>query len=344
MKIDVTLPDDDLLATGDRAREAEALGCDGVWSTEGRRNPFLPLALAAEHTRHVRLGTAIAVAFSRSPLVLAHAAWDLQRASGGRFILGLGTQVKAHIERRFSMPWESPGPKLRDAIRAIRAIWDCWQHGTPLDYRGEFYTFSLMTPAFSPGPIDVPPPPVYIAAVNAFNCRLVGELCDGIHVHPFHSPAYLREFVLPHIQAGLERSGRARSAVTVVTPVFLITGRSAGEIRDARESVRRRIAFYASTRTYRPILDAHGWGDLAGKLHPRSLAGDWAGMAALISDEMLRAYAVEAAPDELGAVLRARYAGLVDRVIPSLGGEHRWDPEMFRAMIRGLGGAPDGSD
>jgi probable F420-dependent oxidoreductase len=334
MKLGVTLPGGEVLEAGRRAREAEDLGASAVWSTEGAHNGFLPLAVAAEHTRRVRLGTAVAVAFGRSPLVFAHLAWDLHEVSGARFILGLGTQVKAHVERRYSMPWAAPGPRLRDGILAIRAIWRCWQERSPLDYRGPFYTFTLMTPAFSPEPLGTPPPRVYVSAVNRYNCRLVGELCDGMHVHPFHSPRDLRERVLPEIETGLKASRRSRSQVELVVPVFVITGRTAEERRAAREGVRRRLAFYASTRTYRPVLDTHGWGDLAERLHARSLAGDWAAMAAEITDEMVSAYAIEAGPDELGAALRQRYEGLADQVVPTFGGEHRWAPELFRAIAK----------
>jgi probable F420-dependent oxidoreductase len=334
MNLGVTLPGGALREAGVHAREAEDLGASAVWTAEGAHNGFLPLALAAEHTQRVSLGTAVAVAFGRSPLVFAHLAWDLHEASRGRFVLGLGTQVKAHVERRYSVPWEAPGPRLRDAILAIRAIWRCWQERSPLDYRGRFYTFTLMTPAFSPEPLGTLPPRVYISAVNRYNCRLVGELCDGVHVHPFHSPRDLRERVLPEIEGGLKTAGRSRRDVELVVPVFTITGRTAEQRRAAREGVRRRIAFYASTRTYRPVLETHGWGDLSERLHARSVKGDWTGMAAEISDEMVATYSVEAAPDELGAALRERYDGLADQVVPTPGGEHRWDAGLFRAIAK----------
>jgi probable F420-dependent oxidoreductase len=336
MRLGFTLSARDLLAIPERAREAESLGVDSLWSTEGSHNPFLPLVLAAEHTGRVQLGTAISVAFARSPVVTAHAAWDLQCASRGRFVLGLGTQVKAHVERRFGMEYRSPGPRLRDAIRAIRAVWQCWQTRGKLDYQGEFYRLSLMTPVFSPPPLDGPPPRVFISAVNAYNCETVGELCDGMNVHPFHSVRYLRDFVLPHVEAGLARSGRARREVCLAAPVFVITGRSADERRAARETVRQRIAFYGSTRTYQPVLDAHGWGDLSPRLHERSMRGDWSGMASLVTDEMLRVYAVEAEPDELGAALRERCEGLVDEVVPDLASENRWDAAVFAHLAKTL--------
>src|SRR5512145_1545349 len=206
------------------ARDAEALGFDGLWASETRHDPFLPLGVAATHTRRVSLGTAIAVAFPRSPTVVAHTAWDLQAASGGRLILGLGTQVKGHIERRFSVKWTAPGPRLREYILALRAIWDAWQARGPVNFRGEHYTITLTTPFFAPAPIEHPRIPIYIAAVNAYNLRLAGELCDGVHLHPFHSVKYLREFALPHIEAGLAKTGRPRAALSVASSVFMITG------------------------------------------------------------------------------------------------------------------------
>ena len=336
MKVDVNLAIDDLSDVPAIAREAEALGFDGLWTAETRHDPFLPLALAVEHTRRVSLGTAIAVAFPRSPTVVAHTAWDLQAASGGRMILGLGTQVKGHIERRFSVKWTAPGPRLREYILALRAIWDAWQTRGPVNFRGEHYAVTLMTPFFAPGPIDYPRIPIYIAAVNAYNLRLAGELCDGVHLHPFHSVKYLREFALPHIEAGLVRSGRSRDAVSLATSVFMVTGRNNTEVARAREHARGQIALYASTRTYEPVLAAHGWQDLTPRLHRKSVEGDWAGMAALVTDEMLRVFAVEAPLDGLRAALDQRYAGLLDRIAPYVALERRTTREELSAFADGL--------
>lgn len=338
MKLDLTLAFDDLRDVPALAREAEALGVDGLWTAETRHDPFLPLALAAEHTRRVSLGTAIAVAFPRSPTVVAHTAWDLQAASAGRVILGLGTQVKGHIERRFSVPWTAPGPRLREYVLALRAIWAAWQGGGPVDFRGQHYTITLMTPFFAPGPIEHPRIPIYIAAVNAYNLRLGGELCDGVHLHPLHSVRYLRDFALPQIEAGLARSGRPRSALTLATSTMMITGRTAEEVARAREFARTQIAFYASTRTYEPVLAAHGWQDLTPRLHRKSVERDWAGMAALVTDEMLRAFAVEAPLPELAAALRERYGTLVDRVAPYTALDRRTaraELRMFADALRG---------
>jgi probable F420-dependent oxidoreductase len=336
VKVDVTLAIDDLRDVPGIAREAEALGFDGLWTAETRHEPFLPLALAAEHTRRVSLGTAIAVAFPRSPTVVAHTAWDLQAASGGRVVLGLGTQVKGHIERRFSVKWTAPGPRLREYIEALRAIWGAWQARAPVNFCGEHYAVTLMTPFFAPGPIEHPRIPVYIAAVNAYNLRLAGEICDGVHLHPFHSVKYLREFALPHIESGLARGGRPREALALAASVFMVTGRNGDEIRRAREHARTQIAFYASTRTYEPVLAAHGWQDLTPRLHRKSVEGDWAGMAALITDEMLQVFAVEAPLDGLRAALDERYAGLLDRIAPYVALDRRTSPEELRGFAKAL--------
>jgi probable F420-dependent oxidoreductase len=313
MKLDVGMLTHDLRSIPDYARKVEALGFDCLWSSETQHDPFLPLAVAAGVTSRIKLGTAIAVVFPRSPMILAHIAWDLQKASGGRFILGLGTQVKGHNERRFSVKFESPGPKLREVVLALRAIWDCWQNGTRLDFKGQFYRFDLMTPFFSPGPIPHPTIPIYIAGVNRYMCRLAGEVCDGLHVHPFNSAKYLREYVHPAVEEGLRASGRTRADFTYVTATFVVVGDTEEELRDNARSVKQQIAFYASTRTYEPVLAAHGWQDLVPHLHRKSVEGDWKGMADLITDEMVDAYAVRGTYATIGARLRERYAGLLDR-------------------------------
>lgn len=301
--------------TAEIAKAAEEMGFDGLWSLENQHDPFLPLAVATTVTKKIKLGTAIALAFPRSPMSLAYTAWDLQAASQGRLILGLGTQVKGHNERRFSVKWESPGPKLREVILALRAIWDCWQNGTPLNFKGQFYTFNLMPPAFSPGPIAHPRVPIYIAGVNPYICRLAGELCEGFHAHPFHSAKYLREAVLPQIEQGARKAGRSRKDVTVVTSAFVIMGDSQKEIEAMREKVREQIAFYASTRTYKPVLDIHGWGDVCLRLNEKAAKGEWESMAKEITNEMLAEFAVTGSPEEVPRLLKAKYEGLLDRVM-----------------------------
>jgi probable F420-dependent oxidoreductase len=314
MKFDINLSDYDLKSVAEYATKAEALGYECLWSSETQHDPFLPLAIAATVTSRIQLGTAIAVAFPRSPMVLAYTAWDLQKTSGGRFILGLGSQVKAHNERRFSVKFESPGPKLREVVLALRAIWDCWRKGTPLKFEGQFYKFDLMTPFFNPGPIANPTIPVYIAGVNRYMCTVAGEVCDGLHVHPFHSVKYLREYVHPAVEEGLRSSGRGRKDFTYATSSFVITGESEGERSRKVQAVREQIAFYASTRTYEPVLAQHGWEGIVHDLHRRSLAGDWQGMANLITDEMLDTFVVSGTYKRVARQLRERYSGLLDRV------------------------------
>ena len=314
MQVDVLLGRTPLAEIPALARTAEELGFDGLWTTESQHDPFIPLALASQTTSRLTLGTAIAVAFPRSPTITAHTSWDLQALSQGRFILGLGTQVRGHIERRFGLQWESPGPKLREYILALRAIWDCWQHGTPLSYTAKFYNLSLMTPFFSPGAIGHSRPPIYIAGVNPHMCRLAGELCDGFHVHPLHSVKYLREAVIPHVEEGARRAGRPRSAVTLFAPVFVVTGKNRQDMQAAKAAVKRQIAFYASTRNYRPILDLHGWGEIGPILTQKAAAGDWEGMAGEITDTMLEEFAVVGPEEEIPERLKARYTGLLDRL------------------------------
>jgi len=314
MKLDIGMRDYDLRAVAANAPKVEALGYDCLWTSETQHEPFLPLAVAATVTSSIKLGTSIAVAFPRSPMVLAYTAWDLQKASNGRFILGLGSQVRAHNQRRFSVKFESPGPKLREVVLALRAIWECWQSNTPLKFEGQFYKFDLMTPFFNPGPIAYPKIPVYIAGVNRYMCEVAGEVCDGLHVHPFHSPRYLREYVHPAVDGGLQASGRPRQDFTYAAASFVITGETESERARNAEAVRQQIAFYASTRTYEPVLATHGWEGVVPELHQRSLAGDWKGMASLITDEMLDTFAVSGTYDNIGTVLRERYTGLVDRV------------------------------
>jgi len=336
MQVDLTILVPDLEAMPRIARRAENVGFAALWSSETKHNPFLPLTLAAEHTQRLLLGTAVAIAFPRSPMVTAQIAWDLQRFSGGRFILGLGTQVKAHIERRFGMTWEAPASKLREYILALRAIWAAWQHRTRLNFRGRFYKHTLMTDFFDPGPIDHPDIPIYIAGVNTKLVRLAGELCQGFHVHPFHSPLYLRRVLLPALEEGLRSSGRTRKDIQLASTVFAITGRNEGEKQAVREMVRQQIAFYASTPSYRVVLDVHGWGDVGSRLSALAARRRWEEMPALVTDDMLEAYAIEAPWEARPQALVDRYAGLLDRVAlyyPFRAGEER----EWTTLIREVG-------
>ena len=314
MKFDVTIFPTNLNAAAAIAQQVEAYGFSGLWTSETAHNPFLPLTHAAAATKRIDLGTAIAVAFPRSPMITAQIAWDLAAQSNGRFILGLGTQVKPHIEKRFSTPWSAPAPRLREYVESLRAIWDTFQTGAPLRYRGEHYTFRLMTPFFNPGAIEHPDIPIYIAAVNDHLCRLAGELCQGLHVHPFHTARYLREVVIPNVERGAQAAGRTRADVALSCAIFVCTGKDAAETVENTAGVRTQIAFYASTPSYRPVMELHGWGDLAEQLSGLARHGKWGEMGALISDDMLREFAVIAPPDELAHAVKARYDGLLDRV------------------------------
>ncbi|HUY19935.1 MAG TPA: TIGR03617 family F420-dependent LLM class oxidoreductase [Candidatus Binataceae bacterium] len=315
IKLDTALVARDLRIVPAAARAAEEAGFDAVWTLETGDDPYLPLVMAAEHTARVRMGTAIAVAFPRSPMVTAQIAWDLAGFSRGRFILGLGTQVKGHNERRYSVKWEAPVARLREYVESLRAIFQCWATGgTQLAYHGKFYNFSLMTPFFTPAPHQFSDIPIYLAGVNEKVIQLGGELCQGLHAHPFHSPKYLREFVLPNLEIGLEKSGRTRKDFAIASIAFVITGKNRVEIDRMREEVRRQIAFYASTRTYRVVLDTHGWGEVATRLNQRAAKGDWDGMASEISDEMVDTYSVSGTFDQIGERVKARYEGLLDRI------------------------------
>lgn len=327
-----------LRRVGDVARAAEELGFAGLVTSETKHDAFLPLAVAGSVTQRLQLLTSVAIAFSRSPMEMAQTAWDLQELSGGRLILGLGTQVRAHITRRFGMPWGRPVARLREYILALRAIWDAFQNDTPLDFEGEFYRHTLLTPFFNPGPIEHPEIPVYIAGVGERLSRLAGELCDGFHVHPFHSPEYVRRVVKPGIAAGAREAGRSPEEVHLATSVFVITGESRQEIEAQREAMRAQAAFYASTPTYRPVLEVHGWEMAGERLSELARRKRWEEMPRLITDEMLSAFAVEAPPDELGEALRERYEGLMERIslyMPFAPGER---DRFWRRLVEALGG------
>ena len=314
MKFDTVIAANDFIGIRDFAQWAEEIGYDGLWSIETAHEPFMPLAVTSTVTQRVNMGTAIAVAFPRNPTVLAHTCWDLQTNSNGRFILGLGTQVKGHNERRFGVPYVAPVKKLKEMILAMRAVWDCWQNGTPLRFEGEFYRLTMMTPFFSPPKTELPKIPIYVAGVNRLIAEMVGEVCDGFHVHPLNSPRFLRESLIPSIETGARRAGRSLADVTLSTQALVATGDSTQAIAEQREEIRRQIGFYASTRTYAPVLETHGWAEVSGKLNAKAAAGDWGGMAKEVTDEMLDEFCLSGPVDEIGKKLRARYDGLLDRV------------------------------
>jgi len=314
MRIETTLPVGHWRTVAPAAQRAEALGFDGLTTPEIANDPFVPLAFAALATERIQLGTAIAVAFPRSPMVVANLAWDLQRESQGRFVLGLGPQVKGHNERRFSVPWSAPVPRLREYVESLRAIWRCWELGEPLDYEGEHYRFTLMTPEFSPPATGLPPVPVTIAAVGKDMIRLAGRVCDGVRLHGFCTRRYLEQVALPRVVEGLERSGRARERFEVWGGGFIATGRTPDEVAKQVEWCRYRVAFYGSTRSYAPVLSIHGWDDLAAKLHEMSKRGQWHQMAAQIPDDVLHEFAAIAPYDQLVGAVEKRFGGLVDSV------------------------------
>ncbi|MEA2573887.1 MAG: hypothetical protein QOH93_1185 [Chloroflexia bacterium] len=313
MQFDAFIDPPELSRAGEIAAQAEQLGFDAVWTLETKHDPFLPLALAASATSRLKLGTSIALAFPRSPTSMAYTAWDMAALSRGRFILGLGTQVKAHIERRFAAQWGPPAEKLADYIGAMRAVWQSWRTGERLRYEGPFYTLKLMTPFFSPDPLPYPDPPIFIAGVNRGLCRLAGQVCQGFHAHPLHTPRYLREAVLPWIEEGLVEAGRTRGDIQVSAPVFAILGRGA-ERDAARREVRRQISFYAATPSYRTLLEGHGWNGIGEQLTRLAARGRWDDMGALVTDEMLAEIAVEGETlaDAARAIQQTR-SGLLDR-------------------------------
>lgn len=320
MKIDAYFPPDPPENAVLGATEAASRGFDGFFTSETRHDPFLPLVLAAGASTDLDLGTAIAVAFARSPMVTAMTSWDLARLSGGRFILGLGTQVKPHITRRFGMDWERPTDHLRDYIGAVRAIWETWENGSPLRYNGEFYRLSLMTPFFDPGPIGHEIP-IFIAGVGPVLSRLAGEVADGFHIHPFHTVPYLESVVIPGIESGALDTGRNPGALTKASAVFVVTGEKQHELEKQMVAVKQQIAFYASTPSYRPVLEASGW-DFGEQLNTMSRKGQWEEMAGLITDDVVSQVGVVAPLDDLGDAIANRYRGLVDRLgIYTLGSE-----------------------
>jgi len=318
MKFDASLASLPLRDIPASAKAAEEFGFDALWTQETQHDPFLPCALMAEHTSRLNFGTAVAISFARSPANLAYTAWDLAAQSDGRFILGLGTQVKAHIERRFGQTWpESPVKKLREQIQVIRAFWDCWQNGTKLNYRGEYYKISLMAPFFQPPPLAGDSViPIYIAGVNTGLAKLAGETCEGFHAHPFNTPRYLKEVLLPAIDEGANKAGRKRGHVSVTA----FSATTSAEENFAREQ----ISFYASTPSYRPVMDLHGWSGVAEQLSAHAAKGEWAEMSKLITDEILNEFCLVTDETKLLSGLQKRYAGIADRLTlytPFIAGE-----------------------
>ncbi len=327
----------DLTTAADTARALEATGYAGAWTAETAHDPFLPLLLAAEHTTDLELGTSIAVAFARNPMTTAHTAWDLQAYSGGRFILGLGSQIKPHITKRFSMEWSRPAARMREFVLAMRAIWHTWQTGEQLAFRGEFYSHTLMTPFFTPdaaGLEGVGPPKVFLAGVGELMTEVAGEVCDGFICHGFTTERYLREVTLPALVRGRAKAGRTMEGFEIVGPSFVVTGNDAEELAGAAAATRQQIAFYGSTPAYQGVLDVHGWGDLQVRLNNMSKLGEWERMGELIDDEILNTFAVVGEPEEIAPELAKRYGDVVQRI--SFYAPYESDPDRWGAVMHAL--------
>jgi probable F420-dependent oxidoreductase len=317
-----------------QAAQAEASGYDGVWSAETSHDPFLPIAIGAGATTTLEFGTGITVAFARNPMTLAVLANDLQLLTEGRFMLGMGSQIKPHITKRFSMPWSHPAPRMREMILAIRAIWKTWETGEKLDFRGEFYTHTLMTPFFNPGPNPHGNPKILLAGVGEQMTEVAGEAGDGFLVHGFTTERYLREKSLSALERGAAKAGKTRSDLTVSYPGFVVTGSNDKETEAADQAVRQQIAFYGSTPAYRPVLELHGWGDLQSELNTLSKRGEWVKMGEMIDDEMLNAFAVVAPLDKVASEVRSRFGDAVDRF--SFYAPYKVDPEAWKGLLAGF--------
>jgi probable F420-dependent oxidoreductase len=336
MKVDGSLGFD-LRKVPDQARAVEDAGYSGAWTAETAHDPFLPLLLAAEHTERLELGTSIAVAFARNPMTLAHTAWDLQAYSGGRFVLGLGSQIKPHITKRFSMEWSHPAPRMRELVLAMRAIWDTWLTGAKLDFRGEFYRHTLMTPFFTPSASDLEgcgPPKVFLAGVGELMTEVAGEVCDGFICHGFTTEKYLREVTLPALERGRAKAGKTMEGFEIVGPSFVVTGSSDEEIDKAAAGTRQQIAFYGSTPAYRPVLEIHGWGGLQDELNTLSKQGEWVRMGSLIDDEILNTFAVVGEPEQIAPEISKRYGDVIQRL--SFYAPYESDPDRWRAVMAAL--------
>ncbi|MBT6274447.1 MAG: LLM class F420-dependent oxidoreductase [Chromatiales bacterium] len=333
MKVDAGLTWD-LSKAGAEARELEEMGYAGLKSIETSHDPFLPLVAAAESTSSIDLITGIAVAFARSPMTVANVGHDLQAASKGRFVLGLGSQIKPHIEKRYSMPWSSPAARMREFILAMRAVWASWHEGKPLEFIGKFYKHTLMTPFFTPTNTEYGPPKVYLAAVGPLMTEVAGEVSDGILVHGFTTEAYLRNVTLPALERGFAKAGRTRENFEICYPVFSVTGRDEQEMAAADKKMRQQIAFYGSTPAYKGVLDSIGAGELQPELNAMSKQGRWEEMGTLIDDSVLDKFAVTGPPSELAQQIKARYGDIIDRTSASYASMAHEDKVQFVSAMR----------
>ena len=336
MKIDSLLLGS-ITDSGRTAVDLETAGYSGAWTAEGPHDPFLPLAVAAAGTAEIELGTAIAVAFARNPMLLAYIGWDLQTLSQGRFVLGLGSQIKPHITKRFSMEWSRPAARMREMVQAVRAIWDAWQHGTRLSFEGEFYQHTLMTPMFTPRASDLGdfgPPKIYLAGVGRRMTEVAGEVCDGFLCHPFTTEKYLRGVTLPALTRGRSKASASMDGYDIAGPSFVVTGDTDEEMERSSATTRQQIAFYGSTPAYRPVLDIHGWGDLQDELNTLSKRGQWVEMGSLIDDEILNTFAVVAPPEGIAPELGRRYGDIINRI--SFYNPYGGDPDRWQAVMAAI--------
>jgi probable F420-dependent oxidoreductase len=326
-----------LRSAGAQAKELQDVGYSGAWSVETAHDPFLPLLLAAEHTETLELGTSIAVAFARNPMTLAHIGWDMQAFSKGRFVLGLGSQIKPHITKRFSMEWSHPAARMRELIMAIRAIWDTWENGAPLAFRGEFYTHTLMTPFFAPDRADLAGfgvPKVFLAGVGELMTETAGEVCDGFICHGFTTERYLREVTLPALARGRAKAGKSMTGFEIVGPSFVVTGSNDKEMAAADAGTRQQIAFYGSTPSYKGVLELHGWNGLHEELNALSKKGGWVEMGKLITDEILNTFAIVGDPESIAPELHRRYGDVISRV--SFYAPYKSDPSRWARVLEAL--------
>ena len=337
MKVEASLPTADLRRIGPLARRREALGYDGLTVAEIKNDSLLAVAAAALATEQIDIATSAAIAFPRSPMITAMMAWDIQRASAGRFTLGLATQVKGHNERRFSTPWVGPAqPRMREYIGALRAIWHTWQTGESLDYRGQYYSHTLMTPEFNPGPLESGPPKLTITAVGPYMARLAGELCDGVRLHGFCTARYIEQVIKPELAIGAARAGRDPSDLAISGGGFIATGPTDAEVERQREAARTRVAFYGSTRTYHGVFQVHGWEDIGPRLHELSLRGEWEAMPKVVPDEVLDAFVVAGRYDQIVPRLLDRFGGVCTKIGLTLPDETPEEVEAARALIAAL--------
>lgn len=339
MRVEAVLRNPPIADVPKLARLAEDIGFDGLAIPEIKLDPFVAATLAADATERLRISTAVALAFPRSPTVTAYSARSIHDLARGRFTLGLGTQVKAHIERRFGVPWGAPAARLREYVQAVRAVWQSWEQGTPLAFEGQYYRLSLMTPEFSPGPSPFGPVPIHVGAVNALNLRLAGELCDGVRLHPFCTPDYLRQVVWPNLRRGADQGG-STNRFEVSGGGFIVTGATPAEIAAGRKLARRQVGFYASTPTYAPVLDLHGWGELGGQLRRLIAAQRWDDLASLITDDVLDELCIAGEYDVIADKVADRLGGLVDWISLPMPDADPADRTRLRSALERLRAIP----